>query len=298
VDSGASYTLLPEKIWKALKLRPIRKVTFTLADGTTIKRKISEVRIEYKGLYGTTPVILGEEKDEALFGIFTLETLGLVLNPFTRELVPMKMMLAKMRNRKKGVFIEKTIKCFAVILFAVLCVGVAGIAEEITLTTYYPAPYGVYEELGVDNNDGRQFRTTTWADMSANSSGYGLFAGNAYVMYDGANRFRYSNTHGSIGAIGFAVNYPLWNKASIISSGTTSATADNNFTPSVIATFEYDGNVGIATTDPNYKLDVTGTVNATSYSVGGTPGAGAGDTFRSQDGKTVTVTNGIITSII
>jgi len=94
VDSGATYTLLPEKVWKEFRLKPMREVTFSLADGTTIKRKISEIRLEYQGLYGTTPVILGEKDDEALLGVLTLETLGLVLNPFTRELVSMKMMLA------------------------------------------------------------------------------------------------------------------------------------------------------------------------------------------------------------
>ena len=98
VDSGATYTLLPEKVWRKFKLKPIREVTFSLADGTTIKRKISEARLEYKGLYGTTPVILGEKDDEALLGVLTLETLGLVLNPFTRELVSMKMMLAKIKS--------------------------------------------------------------------------------------------------------------------------------------------------------------------------------------------------------
>ena len=95
VDSGASYTLLPEKVWKEFRLKPMREVTFSLADGTTINRKVSEIRFEYKGLYGTTPVILGEKNDEALLGALTLETLGLVLNPFSRELVSMKMMLAK-----------------------------------------------------------------------------------------------------------------------------------------------------------------------------------------------------------
>jgi len=97
VDSGATYTLLPEKVWKGLKLKHMREVTFSLADGTTIKRKISEARLEYKGLYGTTPVILGEKNDQALLGVLTLETFGLVLNPFTRELVSMKMMLAQLK---------------------------------------------------------------------------------------------------------------------------------------------------------------------------------------------------------
>ncbi len=94
VDSGATYTLLPEEICREFKLKPMREMSFSLADGTTIRRKISEIHFEYKGLYGTTPVIMGEKGDEALLGALTLETLGLVLNPFRRELVSMKMMLA------------------------------------------------------------------------------------------------------------------------------------------------------------------------------------------------------------
>jgi hypothetical protein len=43
---------------------------------------------------GHTPVVLGEEVDEALLGIVTLEILGLVLNPFTRTLQPTRMVLA------------------------------------------------------------------------------------------------------------------------------------------------------------------------------------------------------------
>ena len=42
---------------------------------------------------------------------------------------------------------QKIFRVFAVFLFVVLCVGVYSMAEDITLTTYYPAPYGNYEEL-------------------------------------------------------------------------------------------------------------------------------------------------------
>jgi hypothetical protein len=38
--------------------------------------------------------MLGEEGDVALLGTVTLEELGLVLNPLSRELQPMQMMLA------------------------------------------------------------------------------------------------------------------------------------------------------------------------------------------------------------
>ncbi len=96
VDSGATYTLLPEKVWQKLNLKPFEKLKFTLADSTIITRQISEVWLEYEGRGRTVQVILGEENDQALLGVLTLESLGLMLNPFTRELMPMKLMLASM----------------------------------------------------------------------------------------------------------------------------------------------------------------------------------------------------------
>ena len=94
VDSGATYTLLPYDDWQAIGLSPNRSVTFTLADGTTIERQVSECYIKLPQGEGHTPVILGEPGDEPLLGIVTLEILGLVLNPFNRTLQPMRMLLA------------------------------------------------------------------------------------------------------------------------------------------------------------------------------------------------------------
>ncbi len=94
VDSGATYTLLPYSDWQAIGLKPKREMTFTLADGATVKRDVSECHITLPQGEGHTPVILGELGDEALLGAVTLEILGLVLNPFTRTLQPMRMMLA------------------------------------------------------------------------------------------------------------------------------------------------------------------------------------------------------------
>lgn len=42
---------------------------------------------------------------------------------------------------------QRAANFFIVFLFVMLYTGVSGIAEEITLTTYYPAPFGNYEEL-------------------------------------------------------------------------------------------------------------------------------------------------------
>ena len=94
VDSGATYSLLPQSVWKAIGLTPKRTQSFTLADGSSIERGISECYIVLPQGEGHSPVILGEEGDQALLGAVTLENLGLVLNPFSRTLHPMKMLLA------------------------------------------------------------------------------------------------------------------------------------------------------------------------------------------------------------
>jgi clan AA aspartic protease len=94
VDSGANYTLLPHKAWRGIGLKPMDSVQCVLADGTTVERSVSECLIELPQGRRHTPVMLGEEGDAALLGTVTLEILGLILNPFTRKLQPMRMMLA------------------------------------------------------------------------------------------------------------------------------------------------------------------------------------------------------------
>ncbi len=94
VDSGATYTLLPEKVWRAIELEPMESVKCVLADGTEVERRVSECQISLPQGRRHTPVMLGENGDEALLGVVTLEILGLILNPFNRTLQPMRMMLA------------------------------------------------------------------------------------------------------------------------------------------------------------------------------------------------------------
>jgi len=77
IDSGITYSLLPEPVWKKIGLVPKREHTFVVADDRTINRKVSDCYILPEG-EGHTPLILGEEGDEALLGVVTLEILGLV----------------------------------------------------------------------------------------------------------------------------------------------------------------------------------------------------------------------------
>src|SRR6266498_5551563 len=79
VDSGAVYSLVPGKILDELNIEPYREVSFSLADGTIIKRRVGDAYFEYKNDGGAASVIYGEEGDDPLLGATTLEALGLVL---------------------------------------------------------------------------------------------------------------------------------------------------------------------------------------------------------------------------
>ena len=94
IDSGAVYSLVPGPLLRKLGIRPHRTVDFALADGTTITRQVGDAYFEYQGEGGAAPVIFGEKGDEPLLGATTLESIGLVLDPFKRRLIPMPMILA------------------------------------------------------------------------------------------------------------------------------------------------------------------------------------------------------------
>ena len=82
---------MAKDVWGELGLKPLGEMEFVLADGTVFKRRISEVLLELPG-YGErhTPVVLGEEGDVNFLGMVTLEIFGLILDPFRRELRPIR----------------------------------------------------------------------------------------------------------------------------------------------------------------------------------------------------------------
>lgn len=59
---------------------------FSLADGTTIRRKVGNALYEFQGVEAAAPVLFGEKNDNSLLGVFTLEALGLTLDPLRRTL--------------------------------------------------------------------------------------------------------------------------------------------------------------------------------------------------------------------
>lgn len=93
VDTGASYTMLPRRLIESLGIRPRRKETLRLADGTRIDRDLAIAWVSYRKVAFPTQVIVGEPGDASLMGVVTLEELGLRVDPRTQRLQPVKVHL-------------------------------------------------------------------------------------------------------------------------------------------------------------------------------------------------------------
>ncbi|MDD2679680.1 MAG: hypothetical protein PHO03_02610 [Candidatus Omnitrophica bacterium] len=132
---------------------------------------------------------------------------------------------------------------FLVCLFALPALLFA--EESITISTYYPSPYGVYNEM-------RAKRIAIGA-----------------TYYDGAE-VPWEAKDGDGGAIDVNADLAVEGNVGI---GTTSPTGPLDVYGTGAAkglTVDTAGNVGIGTTSPGAKLEVTGQVKIT----GGSPGAG------------------------
>ena len=94
MDSGAIYSVVPSEVLDRLGIRTLAEQQFRLANGTKITRKKGGALFRYGDRVGVADVIFGEEGDSVLLGAFTLEALGLALDPLRRELRPLPMILA------------------------------------------------------------------------------------------------------------------------------------------------------------------------------------------------------------
>jgi predicted aspartyl protease len=93
VDSGVLYSVVPRDLLQSLGIEPIARETFRLANGESIERDKGIAFFRYGDRVGGADVIFGEQGDMTLLGAFTLEALGLSLDPIRRELNPIALTL-------------------------------------------------------------------------------------------------------------------------------------------------------------------------------------------------------------
>ena len=94
VDTGATYMCLPEQLAQKIGVHPERYTEVSLADGTRVKAGIALSPIEMNGRQTVVQVLIFNIV-EPVVGAFTLEALGLAVDPVSGELKPTRSFITR-----------------------------------------------------------------------------------------------------------------------------------------------------------------------------------------------------------
>ena len=92
VDTGASFTTVPRGMANNLGLSSYRIRSATTAAGP-IQVDESYALFDYDGHKAVTPIWVSDTYDGVLIGVFTLEALGLAVDPSSGKLIDTEMLL-------------------------------------------------------------------------------------------------------------------------------------------------------------------------------------------------------------
>lgn len=88
VDTGATYTTIPEEILEELGVPRLWITTGRMADGFTRQRSLGLAELEYRGVRQETYVAFGVGADVILLGATALEDFQLAVDPTRERLIP------------------------------------------------------------------------------------------------------------------------------------------------------------------------------------------------------------------
>ncbi len=93
VDTGAMYSVVPIQILKKLGISPLGRRVFALANGEKIEREVGGALYKVGKHEGYASVVFGLNDDKPLLGVTALEEMGLQVDPVTRKLKPLELLL-------------------------------------------------------------------------------------------------------------------------------------------------------------------------------------------------------------
>ena len=93
VDTGAAYTTLPGRLLRELGVQRGGQRRFLLADGRRIHLDYGRAWITIDDESEVSVVVFGEDDAPPLLGAYTLEGLGLAVDPGEQRLVPANLIM-------------------------------------------------------------------------------------------------------------------------------------------------------------------------------------------------------------
>ena len=88
VDTGSTYTSLPETMLEELGIEREETDVFELADNRLVEYDLGDIRLRLEGREHYVPVIFAPDNATPLVGAVTLEILRLGIDPVAERLVP------------------------------------------------------------------------------------------------------------------------------------------------------------------------------------------------------------------
>lgn len=93
VDTGALYTMLPARTLREIGVEPIGRRRFLIGDGSSVEMEVGHAWGAIDGESVTTIVAFAEDDAPPVLGRYTLDGLGLAVDPASQQLVPATLML-------------------------------------------------------------------------------------------------------------------------------------------------------------------------------------------------------------
>lgn len=93
VDTGAAFTVLPDRILRDLGVAPSGRRRFALADGRWTTMEFGWARASIDSEQVITIVAFGDDNGPSLLGAYTLEGMALAVDPVQQRLVPAELFL-------------------------------------------------------------------------------------------------------------------------------------------------------------------------------------------------------------
>lgn len=92
-DSGAIFTSISRALLERLGLEPIARRKLKVYGGAVVERDIGVAVLEYEGNRAGAPVVFGEPEDTPILGATSLEALGYQVDPVTKQLKPIELLM-------------------------------------------------------------------------------------------------------------------------------------------------------------------------------------------------------------
>jgi predicted aspartyl protease len=93
MDSGALFTSIPRSILEGLGLKPIARQKLRVYGGGVIERDVGGAAVEYGERRAIVPIVFGEPKDIPVLGATALESLGYQVDPISKMLKPIELLM-------------------------------------------------------------------------------------------------------------------------------------------------------------------------------------------------------------